>query len=84
MKFSAGVLTQATTFYDAAGAELFSHSVGYGYTPAYRLIQANHPTLDNETYSYDKVGNRLSELLGDINTGNNTNTDSGTTTPVTS
>ncbi|MPV86191.1 hypothetical protein [Ostreibacterium oceani] len=38
------------------------------------MIQANPPTLDNETYSYDKVGNRLSELLGDTNTGKNTNT----------
>ncbi|WP_218110661.1 hypothetical protein [Ostreibacterium oceani] len=35
----------------------------YSYDAAYRLIQANHPTLDNETYSYDKVGNRLSDLL---------------------
>ncbi|MPV85801.1 hypothetical protein [Ostreibacterium oceani] len=38
------------------------------------MIQTNPPTLDNETYSYDEVGNRLSELLGDNNTGNNTNT----------
>ncbi len=32
----------------------------YRYDKAYRLTGATHPTLTNETFSYDKVGNRLS------------------------
>ncbi len=32
----------------------------YSYDRAYRLTGATHPTLTNETFSYDKVGNRLS------------------------
>ncbi len=31
----------------------------YGYDKAYRLKSAINPTLDNEAYTYDKVGNRL-------------------------
>ncbi len=32
----------------------------YAYDNAYRLKSAINPTLDNESYTYDKVGNRLS------------------------
>ncbi len=31
----------------------------YAYDKAYRLKSAINPTLDNESYTYDKVGNRL-------------------------
>ncbi len=31
----------------------------YGYDKSYRLKSAINPTLDNEAYTYDKVGNRL-------------------------
>jgi len=43
--------------------EFGSH--GYQYDNLYRLTNASNPTLSNEQYSYDAVGNRLTDKLTD-------------------
>jgi RHS repeat-associated protein len=43
--------------------EFGSH--GYQYDSLYRLTNATNPTLSNEAYSYDAVGNRLTDKLTD-------------------
>ena len=43
--------------------EFGSH--GYQYDNLYRLTNATNPTLSNEAYSYDAVGNRLTDKLTD-------------------
>ena len=49
--------------YDQAGNIIFEHTGegrhDYGYDPLDRLTQAENPTLPDEKYSYDAVGNRL-------------------------
>jgi len=53
--------------YDAAGNRTSMQDItgshGYGYDDLHRLISASHPTLPNETFAYDAVGNRLNDAL---------------------
>jgi RHS repeat-associated protein len=45
---------------------LVTGTINYNYDPEYRLLTANYGTVtaNNEAYSYDKVGNRLTSTLG--------------------
>ena len=38
----------------------------YDYDDIYRLIDADNPTLDDEAFAYDPVGNRLTAQGNDV------------------
>jgi RHS repeat-associated protein len=56
------ILTQTET----DSSNLVTGTINYNYDPEYRLLTANYGTVttNNEAYSYDKVGNRLTSTLG--------------------
>ena len=45
----------------------------YGYDELYRLTSADNPTIDDEAYTYDALGNRLTSAATTGNWGYNTN-----------
>jgi len=53
--------------YDLAGNRTgmqdLTGSHGYGYDDLHRLVSASHPTLPNEAFAYDAVGNRTSDAV---------------------
>jgi len=53
--------------YDLAGNRTSMQDLtgnhGYGYDDLHRLTSASHPSLPNETFAYDAVGNRLNDAV---------------------
>ena len=53
--------------YDPAGNRTSMQDLtgthGYQYDDLHRLTEASHPTLPNETFAYDQVGNRLNDAV---------------------